>query len=163
QSVSQTVSQSVSQSVTQPVSQSVSQPVGQGKKHVLYVPNAGHGLEDISRVLGGIVNFSRLSAQGKTFPKLDWTHSADDDNLKLSVTSSEAAEKAALWIATSDDRDFRDAKWKSIKATQSGDAWSAETDSPKSGYKAVFGELTYPGDGLKYQLSTSIKVYKADK
>ena len=130
-----------------------------GDKHVVYVPNAGHGLDDLPRVLGALVNFARLSADGETLPGVGWKHLRTNTTLRLSVVPEGMPKAVKLWVAESEDRDFRDARWKSFKVRQNGKSWMAETPAPSSGFKAIFGEVTYPGEAMDYPVSTAIRVY----
>lgn len=138
-----------------------------GPKHILNVPNAGHGLEDMSRVIGGLVNFAKLSAAGKTFPKMEWSHGREGDQLQVqvSVASEKPPKKVVLWSASSEDRDFRDERWSSTDMTRTSDKadspWQGEIETPEAGYRAVFGEVVMEGEGFPFHLSTTIEVYEA--
>ncbi|MEZ6081955.1 MAG: PhoPQ-activated protein PqaA family protein [Pirellulaceae bacterium] len=41
-----------------------------GEKHLLYVPNAGHGIKDYARVIGSISALHRSRHGGKPLPVL---------------------------------------------------------------------------------------------
>jgi PhoPQ-activated pathogenicity-related protein len=152
-----------------------------GDKWVLYVPNAGHNLEqrlkggakDRSRAVNGIAAFARHQVTGKTMPHLEWRHTTDGDKLRLSVEPSVAPLAARLWVATSDNRDFRDARWqekpaateKVIATPANGDGAAVAKDriigevaAPKEGCLAFFAELDYEIDGIRYQLSTQLRL-----
>src|SRR5258708_31875822 len=85
-----------------------------GDKWVMYVPNAGHNLEqrlkdggkDRSRALNGIAAFTRAQIAGKSMPKLEWKHTTDGDKLKLSIVSSSRPLAARLRAAEADSQDF---------------------------------------------------------
>ncbi|MHC5540922.1 PhoPQ-activated protein PqaA family protein, partial [Singulisphaera rosea] len=60
-----------------------------GPKSVVYLPNAGHGLEQHrDYALGGIGALVRHTIAGKSFPDLSWTHSdSGDGGLRLTIES----------------------------------------------------------------------------
>lgn len=136
----------------------------QGPKHILYVPNAGHGLDDMTRVVGSLVNFGRFSAAGKTLPEIDWKHDRDGDesSLQMKVPGDKLPEKVRLWTASSDDRDFRDERWTSTEMAQDEvGVWMGKSACSDSGYHAVFGEAQFAGESMPYYLSTTIEVYQS--
>ena len=56
-----------------------------GEKYLLYVPNAGHGLEDRSRVVAGLAALNRRVITGKPLPKIDWEFGDTGGGAKLTV------------------------------------------------------------------------------
>jgi hypothetical protein len=62
-----------------------------------------------------------------------------------------------LWVANSDDKDFRPDRWNSSEVSASGDAYVAHVDKPASGHVAFFAEATYEYGPLEYSLSTQIR------
>ena len=153
-----------------------------GDKWVMHVPNAGHNLEqhlkngskDRTRALNGISAFARSQIAGKSFPKLEWKHTTVGDTLKLSIVSSERPLAARLWSADSDTQDFRVSPWREkpavIEKVQSTAASNGspstvgeervlgEIAAPKEGCLAFYGELEYELDGIRYQLSTQLRL-----
>lgn len=132
-----------------------------GPKAVVYLPNAGHNLA-VNRdyALHGIAALVRHAVTGRTFPVLDWTH-ADSDNgaLRLSVVSTPAARSAHAWVARSDTRDFRQAKWESIPLSSTGESsrYEVEVARPEQGFIALFGDTAHEVDGVNYHLSTQVR------
>jgi len=153
-----------------------------GEKWVMYVPNAGHNLEqhlkngekNRTRALNGIAAFARSQIAGKSLPKLDWKHTTDGDKLKLSIVSSEHPLAARLWSADADNQDFRVSPWREKPAvieqstktvvvngslsTAVEERVRGEVAAPKEGCLAFYGELEYEIDGIRYQLSTQLRV-----
>ena len=131
-----------------------------GDKYVVYVPNAGHGLdgvEGLTRVLGGVVALHQ-SAQGRrTLPQLDWKMVEEDGGLTIYVRSDQKPQQVALWSATSDSRDFRQARWTSQPAEANGEGYLARLPLPEDGYAAGFVELTFDGS-LPLFLSTNVRI-----
>jgi PhoPQ-activated pathogenicity-related protein len=132
-----------------------------GPKSVVYLPNAGHNLA-VNRdyALTGLGALVRHSVTGRAFPALTWTHADTDDGaLRLSVVSDPPAHSARAWVARSDTRDFRQARWESIPLARAGDdaPYQVEVARPETGYIALFGDLEHGIDDVRYHLSTQIR------
>src|SRR5262249_19025569 len=128
----------------------------QGDKFVLYVPNAGHNLEqgatkekrgDRSRATNAMAAFARYQITGQPMPKLQWKHDDADGKLRLTVQASPAPKGARLWAATAPTRDFREAPWKEQPATVAGSTITGVQPPPASGCLAFYAELDYEIDG----------------
>ncbi|MFQ6040078.1 MAG: PhoPQ-activated pathogenicity-related family protein [Candidatus Poribacteria bacterium] len=131
-----------------------------GEKYILYVPNSGHGLEDISRVISDIICFS-LKASGKLkFPKLTWGFDKNDGAVKLSVSSDIKPETVSAWVAKSPTRDFRDVRWERFSMTLQNGSYLYKLEKPADFFVAIFGEASYLKDGKRFYLSTNVKIFK---
>ncbi len=127
-------------------------------KSVVYLPNAGHGL-DVNRdyAIHGIASLFRHVASGRTMPKLSWTHDdADGGTPRLAITSQPEPRAAQLWTAHSPTRDFRESEW-TASPIPLDTPMVVSIEEPESGSVAFFGDLTYEIDGLEYHLSTQIR------
>jgi len=131
----------------------------QGQKWVVYVPNAGHGLEkNRDYATHGLGALFRCVASGRPMPSLSWKHeTTSQGDFKLSVTASPAPKTARLWVARSETNDFRDSPWTSAPMLQSGQIMTAEVAKPAQGNVALFGDLEYEIDGIPYHLSTKVR------
>src|SRR5262249_37536012 len=58
-----------------------------GEKHILYVPNNGHGLNDFTRIIGTVAALHRQAAEGKKLANLAWEMADDDERWTLKVKS----------------------------------------------------------------------------
>jgi PhoPQ-activated pathogenicity-related protein len=141
-----------------------------GDKWLLYVPNAGHGLQqdvdgkkDHSRVIGTLAAFTRHQITNKPMPKLSWKHGNADGKLSLAVTSEPAPKSARLWVADSKTRDFRPSKWAEAPAKLDGGSVSGAVDKPADGWRACFAECEFEIDGVQYFLSTQLRMAEAAK
>ena len=132
-----------------------------GEKHILYVPNNGHGLNDFTRIIGTVSALHRQAAGQMQLAKLSWDLVDDDRRLLLSVKSDKPPSKVSAWVATAATRDFRDSQWTSHPTELVDGAHRYELKLPASGYAAMFGEAVFNGDGLPYYLSTNVKLVKA--
>src|SRR5262249_54071636 len=134
-----------------------------GGKWVLYVPNTGHDLlvpkpASMNRLLNGLAAFSRSQMTGRALPELTWKHDTDGDKLRLTVDASPRPLAARIWVAEAPNQDFRTAEWRERPLDVSAAPIVGEVSAPEKNYLAFFGELDYEIDGLKYQLSTQIRI-----
>lgn len=129
-----------------------------GPKHVLYVPNNGHNLQDLARIAGTVVALHRQAAGELKLAELRWDIDNSDSRLVVRVRSDVRPARVAAWTASSPTRDFRDAHWASQPIEPSDGVYHCELPLPKTGFAAIFGEATYDGRGLPYYLSTNVKI-----
>src|SRR5262249_47544933 len=87
-----------------------------GEKWVVYVPNAGHNLQqqtaagaDLTRARNGLAAFVRHQLAGRPMPKPEWKHTDAEGHMRLSVLSKPAPLAARLWVAEAPTFDFRKA------------------------------------------------------
>lgn len=131
-----------------------------GEKYILYVPNNGHGVNDMKRIVGGITALHRRAAGELALPKLSWDVSENNGKLTLKASSDQTPKSVSAWFATSPTRDFREVKWKSEPAKQVGDHYEYVLNVPDDGYAALFGEYAFNTEGTPYFLSTNVRIGK---
>lgn len=130
-----------------------------GEKHILYVPNAGHGLEGgIDRVLRTLVAFFQYLAGRIEFPKVSWNWKSENSNQILTIRSEPMPKEITIWTAQSSSKDFRDAKWSSKTLALEGEEVKFLLQKPESGYAAAFAELVYENGGRRFSLCTTIRI-----
>ncbi|MCS7191441.1 MAG: PhoPQ-activated pathogenicity-related family protein [Armatimonadetes bacterium] len=130
-----------------------------GEKHILYVPNAGHGLEGgIDRVLRTLVAFFQYLAGRIEFPKVSWNWKSENSNQILTIRSEPMPKEIMIWTAQSSSKDFRDAKWSSKTLALEGEEVKFLLQKPESGYAAAFAELVYENGGRRFSLCTTIRI-----
>jgi PhoPQ-activated pathogenicity-related protein len=130
-----------------------------GEKHVLYVPNAGHSLDGgKENALITLAVFAQHIATQESLPNITWKHDDDGGRMRLVVHSAPAPKKVRLWVAHSEDKDFRPDHWEAtpISADRDG-AFIAHVEKPASGHVAFFSEVTHQYGTLEYGLSTQIR------
>jgi PhoPQ-activated pathogenicity-related protein len=132
------------------------------EKHVLYVPNNGHGLKDLARVMGSTVALHKRATGRLKLPELAWSLEEAPEHLHLNVTSDVAPDKVSAWIATAPTRDFRDAKWTSLSTTARDKGYEHKLARPEAGFAAMFGEAVYSDGGLPYFLSTNVRIISSE-
>ena len=130
----------------------------QGEKHIVYVPNKGHGLDDPTRIGGALAALHREAAGGPSLPKLSWQFADGEGKVTLHVQSDVKPREVHVWTATAATHDFRDSKWQSHAANPDGASYSFDQPLPASGFAALIGEAVYDGDGLPLYLSTNVKI-----
>jgi PhoPQ-activated pathogenicity-related protein len=130
-----------------------------GEKHVLYVPNAGHGLDGgKDGAMATLAVFAQHVAIGTSLPQLEWKHDDEADGMRLVVQSNPAPASVRLWVAHSDDKDFRPDRWDATKLKANGDGgFVGHVAKPGSGHVAFFAEARYPFGDIEYALSTQIR------
>lgn len=130
-----------------------------GPKHVLYVPNAGHGLDGgVELALSTLAAFFHRSVQGRHMPELKWNHSDRGNSLRLVVTSKEQPRAVKLWTAHSDSKDFRQSEWSAVPMKSSGNGeFMGEVERPAKGHIALYGEAVYALGEFPFSLSTQIR------
>jgi PhoPQ-activated pathogenicity-related protein len=130
-----------------------------GPKSVVYLPNAGHSLQENRHyALNGISALFRHAVASRPMPDLSWTHSdTDKGGLRLQVRSTPEPKSARIWVARSDTRDFRESRWESTPMILEGAIAGGEVGRPEKGYIAILGDLEYEIEGLPYHLSTQVR------
>ncbi len=140
-----------------------------GDKWVLYVPNAGHDLNERDlngksellpmRAINTLAAFGRSQIFGKAMPNLTWVCKEGEGVCRLELQSEAKPKGVRVWVANSETRDFRKARWTEDKAIKA----PFEVTAPKTGYRAFFAESEYDLDGLTFTLSTQIRILEAKK
>jgi PhoPQ-activated pathogenicity-related protein len=116
-------------------------------KHVLYVPNQGHGLRDVERVIGGLSAVHRYAAAGEPLPTTSWSFASHSSALTIEVKADRPTERVLIWSAHSATQDFRDAEWKSRKCAKTGDTYACSAQRREQGYTAAFSETAFSDPG----------------
>lgn len=142
-----------------------------GDKWVLYVPNAGHGLEQVygegkkdrNRALSTLAMFARQQVLNKPMPKLTWKHETVDGQLKITATADMPIKTARVWVNDAPTRDFRKQTWKEAPAKVDGKSASGSAPVPTENFRALYLECEFAGDDAPYFLSTQIRIDEAKK
>ncbi len=137
-----------------------------GDKWVLYVPNAGHNLEqkgddgkpNRTRAINALAAFGRHILRDNPMPKLTWKHDDADGKARLTVSSTAEPKGARLWVAEAPTRDFRKARWFSRPLKWQDERAVTLLTPPEPGFLVFFAELDYTIGDLPYHLSTQVRV-----
>lgn len=141
-----------------------------GDKWTIYVPNAGHNLEqrgengekDRTRAVNALAAFTKHTIRDNPMPRLSWKHDDVIGEARLSIESDHAPKAARLWIASAPTRDFRLARWKE-QSLVAAPKFVTNVTPPTTGCSAFFAEVDFEIDGLPHQLSTQMRILEAAK
>jgi len=134
-----------------------------GENYIHYTPNAGHNLDGAEKALKALSAFWGQTLAKKSYNELEYDLITDGTSATLSVNSNSKNLIASyLWLADSDDRDFRDEKWDSTKIKVSTKGKVVEKILfPENGFKAFYIDFEYEDpNGGTYTKST--RVYLTD-
>jgi len=144
-----------------------------GIKHVLYVPNVGHGFQrsgvqgstDLdsalawNKLLSTTIGYARLVAAGVSLPALSWDYGNPEANPRtIRLQTEPQAKQALLWLAKSDTRDFRSARWEAQEMTRKENHFTVKVSVPPRGFAAFFLEATFKVNGRALYLSTPVQI-----
>lgn len=135
-------------------------------KWVHYIPNAGHNLrrqdrppqEQFNDLVTSLAAFSRHQISGTPMPSVRWKHENVDGKLRLTIDAAPAPIGARLWAAQTATTDFRATQWREQAVSVKEGKIIGEVTPPESGHLAFFGELDYEIDGVRYHLSTQVRM-----
>jgi PhoPQ-activated pathogenicity-related protein len=126
-------------------------------KRVLYVPNQGHSVGDLERLIAGLSALHRYSARGEQLPTMTWTYATQVKQLDVDVQSDRRPRRVLAWTATSPTRDFRDARWTSHRCKREGEKFACSVERPSEGFVAMYAELWFQDRGYpKFPLATVV-------
>lgn len=134
-----------------------------GEKHVRYVPNTGHSLED-SDGLETLISYYQYILSKSERPGFSWK--VDPSTIHISTDPHDPPTEIKLWQARSDEtpRDFRidvigKAWTDSTLIIQPDGKYEVDLDVPAEGWKAYFVELIYHQQGkLPLKLTSGVTI-----
>jgi PhoPQ-activated pathogenicity-related protein len=131
-------------------------------KRVLYVPNQGHGIRDVNRLVGALSALHRYSARGEPLPSLSWDFTSADKRLELAVQAGRKPARVTQWTATSPTRDFREAHWSQQDCKRRADGFACTVPARPSQYAALYSEVSFQDRGEHdFSLSTAVCIVDA--
>ena len=149
-----------------------------GEKHVLYVPNAGHGLRERTngkeqlfpeRAVTTLAAFCRSQITDKKLPMFEGRNVTTKDGQEYALRFDTPTKNLRLWVADSATRDFRKATWiaKDLSKIPVMESLPMQArvpiEEPAKGLRAVLVEGEFEVDGLTFNLSTPITILEAKK
>lgn len=133
----------------------------EGEKHLRYVPNTDHSMDD-SDALESVIAFYAMIVADRERPQFSWQVTSDG---VIKVSPDDAPTEVRLWQATNPEaRDFRletfGPKYTSKLLTAQPDgSYLGSVDEPSAGWTAYFVELTYDvGLPVPLKLTTDVFV-----
>ncbi len=131
-----------------------------GPKYILYVPNSGHGLDDLMRVINAQIGFSLCCSGRAPLPEPSWEFE-EGGYLKLTVDPGPGAIRVMQWTAHTPTRDFRESTWEEEPAIEHEGRYIARMLYPEAGHSALFAEIVYEVDGREFPLSTNVRIVRS--
>jgi len=132
-----------------------------GEKYILYIPNAGHGLGDMQRILSDIAALSASAAGKLRLPKFTWEMQQRPGAAQLAAKSDLKPAGVVVWLADSPTKDFRKARWRCEPLEAIDGRYVRELKAPQRGRSAMFAEATYDIDGRRLYLCTQVHIVAA--
>ena len=132
-----------------------------GDNHICYTPNAGHNLGTKVKALTTLSAFFGITTTNGNYPDCNYEITESDGTITLTVRSEPGQiTDADLWIADSDDLDFRDEEWSESDPEKIGNnETTASIRFPESGYLAFYVDLKHKSpSGIEYTQSTRMFV-----
>jgi PhoPQ-activated pathogenicity-related protein len=132
-----------------------------GDNHICYTPNAGHNLGNKVKALTTLSAFFGITTTNGNYPDCNYEISESDGTITLTVRSEPGQiTDADLWIADSDDLDFRDEEWSESDPEKIGNnETTASIRFPEKGYLAFYVDLKHKcTSGTDYTQSTRMFV-----
>jgi PhoPQ-activated pathogenicity-related protein len=132
-----------------------------GDNHICYTPNAGHNLGTKVKALTTLSAFLGITTTNGNYPDCNYEITETDGTIAVTVRSEPGQIiDADLWIADSDDPDFRDEEWTESDPEMTGnDEAVASIRYPETGYLAFYIDLKHKSpSGFEYTQSTRMFV-----
>jgi PhoPQ-activated pathogenicity-related protein len=131
-------------------------------KRVLYVPNQGHGMRDVDRLIGALSAVHRYSVKDEPLPSVTWTFAPVGNRLQAEVHTDRKPARVTAWSASSPTRDFREARWISHACTRSRKGFDCVQPVHRREYSALYSEVTFKDRGeAAFSLSTAVCIVDA--
>ncbi len=135
----------------------------QGPVNLLYIPNAGHGLDDWERILAAYGVFHYQTARGLKLPAVEDTLEQQEDSHFFTVfTGFMPAEEIRLWQAESAMRDFREADWMIAETRKNIGSTEFEIEQPEEGWTAFLAEVVF-SDPHEFSLTTRVHLLSGNQ
>ena len=140
-----------------------------GQKHLRYVPNTDHGLNDDA--MNSMLAYYKAILAGASLPQFSWTVEGED-SIRVVTDPLDPPSEVNLWQATNlSARDFRKNPypsqghpaptpvWTSSALSGQGSVYIGQVSEPPTGWTAFFVELVYDSGGANpYKFTTEINV-----
>jgi hypothetical protein len=110
---------------------------------------------------GSLAALHRSRCGGSPLPKLTW-HFEDQQtrSIELSMACEPAPKTLQAWVARSETRDFREAKWESMPVAASDGKVGRFQIDRENRFVAVFGEYVFDQDPIDAYFSTNLRIYE---
>ena len=131
-------------------------------KAIQQTPNHGHDIGRSRKMFRSLTAFFETTVDGGILPRLTArARGGRHESALVEVISSQPMKSLRAWIADSDDRDFRDARWRAteLRPARGGTLARYRVPLRLRGYRAAMFEATYKtASGADYELTTEVLV-----
>ncbi len=128
-----------------------------GEKYLLYVPNAGHSLQEgLPRVVNNLTAFYLAVASKQPLAQIQADVKRQGNKLLVTVTTKGKVEGVQIWTAESSTKDLRSSRWTAQDAKPAGNGkYTAEIALPASAVAfALFADAQGSINGTEYHVCT---------
>jgi PhoPQ-activated pathogenicity-related protein len=132
-----------------------------GDNHIHYTPNGGHVYIEMPDVAQALSAFALACSKGEKLPKMTWTYVPKLDGLQLTIRPGKDSQAVRAWTASSETKDFRQAKWTAQTIEGKSGVYTFTLPRPKSGFSALFGEADYKEGDVPYTQDTTPRIWGA--
>ncbi|GBC94440.1 hypothetical protein HRbin16_00221 [bacterium HR16] len=128
-----------------------------GEKYLMYVPNAGHSLQEgLPRVVNNLTAFYLAVASKQPLAQIQADVKRQGNKLLVTVTTRGKVEGVQIWTAQSSTKDLRSSKWTAQDAKPAGNGkYTAEIALPTDAVAfALFADAQGSVNGTEYHVCT---------
>lgn len=128
-----------------------------GEKYLMYVPNAGHSLQEgLPRVVNNLTAFYLAVASKQPLAQIQADVKRQGNKLLVTVTTKGKVEGVQIWTAQSSTKDLRSSKWTAQDAKPAGNGkYTAEIALPLDAVAfALFADAQGSINGTQYHVCT---------
>lgn len=128
-----------------------------GEKYLMYVPNAGHSLQEgISRVVSNLTAFYLAVASKQPLAEIKADVKRQGNKLLVTITTKGQVEGVQIWTAQSSTKDLRNSRWTAQDAKPTGNGkYTAEIALPTDAAAfALFADAQGRINGTEYHVCT---------
>ncbi len=128
-----------------------------GEKYLMYVPNAGHSLQEgLPRVVNNLTAFYLAVASKQPLAQIQADVKRQGNKLLVTVTTKGKVEGVQIWTAQSGTKDLRSSKWTAQDAKPAGNGkYTAELALPTDAVAfALFADARGSVNGTEYHVCT---------
>lgn len=129
-----------------------------GQKAVVYIPNAGHGLDNDGRVVAAILALHRASQKGEALPQISATVDADKQTLRVRISADHPPDEVCVWCTSSPSLDFRAARWQAQPVDVTSELRQVVIGRDSGHHQALFAEATFGRGPAALRLSSTIHI-----
>jgi PhoPQ-activated pathogenicity-related protein len=129
-----------------------------GEKHLMFVPNTTHSLQDYSRVTAGVLALHQSQSHGVPLPQFTWEFDETDEAMTIALRSDPAPHQFRIWTTQRPTTDLRASRWTST-LLPAGDGNVSHRIARTAEYQGVFVEAEFrAGRPLPLNLTTLVRV-----